>query len=370
MTHVGQKLSYAFFAFLVFGLPLWALAEEDSIAALGKPSGDVTQLKPVPKELDSPPMAMPERQSPLQGDNILLDDLQRLTSPKIGEYWIGVQCTEILPPLRTHLSLEEKQGMLIEWVMPESPADQAGVEQYDVFLKLNDKMVGSLTDIVKIVEESQDKEIVVAAIRRGKPIELKIIPVKRPDNVRVTAPLRERMFRSVQPGVIIEGLKPGMPFEQLPPQDVPEEVQNMLERIQKQMEEQMRQLPETGSFHFEIPNDRSLERLFRFGSTPPNSNTVQIMIEPANEDRDASLTVRKNEQEWTVAKFSDLPEDVQKEVAEILKNTVDGQDVGDWIATQMADNRRVTFSVTTSNNVTGTTKTEEHSEIQSNPDAQ
>jgi hypothetical protein len=49
---------------------------------------------------------------------------------------------------------------------------------------------------------------------------------------------------------------------------------------------------------------------------------------------------------------------VQKEVAEVLENTVNGQDVGDWIAEQMANNRRVTFSVSVSDNASETQQKE------------
>jgi hypothetical protein len=51
-----------------------------------------------------------------------------------------------------------------------------------------------------------------------------------------------------------------------------------------------------------------------------------------------------------VSQFEDLPESVQEDVADILKTTVDGKDVAEWIAEQMKSNRRMTFSVTVSGN--------------------
>ena len=346
MKQVTQKILKTFLAVFFLSAPGMVLSDDNSL--VGPPpayEGTVTHLKPVPEGQDGHQIIAPN----VAGKTLLFD--RGTPMPQVtSDYWIGVQCTEILPPLRAHLNLEEKRGVLIEWVMPESPADKAGVKQYDVFLTLNGKPVGGITEIIKIVEDTKDKELVVSAIRKGKPIELKITPEKRPDDAKVTPLIQERVLRSVQPGVIIEGLGPGVQMRQYPSQELPEDIQKMFEEIQKRLQEQT-----------QLPLDANFERGlggFNIGEILSGANTVQITIEPAHGDVAASLTVRKNGKAWSVGKFADLPEDVQQEVAEILKNTVDGKDVGDWIAEQMAENRRVTFSVSVSKNVEEAESTE------------
>ena len=335
MKHVGLFFRVVSLAVLVL-VPVVSFAQEYTPV----PQQPYTQIKPVPPGQEQRPRLEQRPQ-----DYTLLNDLH--VQPKISDYWIGVQCTEILPPLRSHLQLEEKQGMLVEWIMPDSPADKAGVEQYDVFLKVNASPVTSVVDIIKVVEEVKDGVLTVSAIRKGKPIELKITPEKRPQVTpnmpntpqRSEMP-RQHIFRSLQPGVIIEEFGSG------DQQEMPEQMRQLLDQIHKQIEEQMGNLPESNGFRFEMAP--GINPMLNFGTLGVGANTMQISIEPAHGDQEGSLTVRKNNQTWSVAKFSDLPENVQKEVAEVLENTVNGQDVGDWIAEQMANNRRVTFSVSTS----------------------
>ena len=316
-----------------------AFAEDNKL--IPQQPNPYTQIKPEPAL---------EQMTLNEGSNqtLLADPSQMERLAPVSEYWIGVQCGEIIPALRYHLNLDEQTGMLVEQVVPESPAAKCGVEQYDVVLAVNGKPVKAIEDIIKMVEEVKDGELTLSAIRKGKPTELKVTPEKRPDSAKLPAmPPRQRMFRSFEPGVMIEEeMTPGS-------NQIPDGLRQMMEQMQKQMEEQMRNLPESGRFRIEsmpgLPPGMSpgLGQLQIFGG-PAATNTIQISIEPARGDAEATLTVRKNGQTWSVSQFSDLPESVQKDVAEVLENTVDGKDIAEWIADQMKSNRRMTFSVTVS----------------------
>ena len=307
-----------------------------------------TQIKPEsPRELGD----VLNRFGPESQDKTLLADpsqMERLA--QVSEYWIGVQCGEIMQALRYHLNLDEQEGMLVEQVVSESPAAKCGVEQYDVILTVNGKPVKAIEDIIQAVGEVKDGELTMSTIRKGKPMELKVTPEKRPDSARIPAmPPRQRMFRSIEPGVMIEEeMTPGS-------NQIPDGLRQMMEQIQKQMEERMKNLSELEHFFrietipgSELPPGYDLQHHYAWPSTAPS--TIQISIEPARGDMEATLTVRKNGQTWSVSQFSDLPESVQKDVAEVLENTVDGKDVAGWIADQMKSNRRMTFSVSVSGN--------------------
>ena len=366
MKQVGQKIFTLTIVVTLMCLSGMAFAD-DNQPVPQPPSNSYTQIKPEPPQEQRPRTggygrygyvepgqgpSLPNRFGPESQDKTLLADpsqMERLAP--VSEYWIGVQCAEVMPALRYHLNLDEQEGMLVEQVVPESPAAKCGVEQYDVILAVNGKAVKAIEDIIKAVEEVQDGKLTMSTIRKGKPMELKVTPEKRPDSAKLPAmPPRQRMFRSLEPGVMIEEeMTPGS-------NPIPDGLRQMMEQMQKQMEEQMRNLPESGRFRIEtMPGfgqitPREPGQMPFFGGPAAASNTIQISIEPARGDVEATLTVRKNGQTWSVSQFSDLPESVQKDVADVLKNTVDGRDVAEWIADQMQSNRRITFSVTSADN--------------------
>jgi len=282
------------------------------------------------------------KEIPPISDNTLLDGKPdralRQTRPAFtSEYWLGMQCSPVVPPmLRAHLNLKEGEGVMVEWVVPDSPAAKGGVEQYDVILKLNDVAVANIGEIVKKVGEIKDHPITVTLIHRGKTTELKLTPEKRPNDINVMPPSQQNdSFRSVRPGIIFEG------------QDVPEEVQKMIEQMQKQMQQQMPRGQSPGRILALPPFDP--QQGFEYVS----ENTLQVTIEPNSDGKPGTLTVKKNGQTWSVGKFGDLPENMQKEVAEVLKSTVQEKNTGDWIAEQMAEGHRFSVSVSVVNDDAG-----------------
>jgi len=346
MKQVGQKFVVVAISVSLFCLSGVTFAGGNTPETPSYPS--FTQVKPeAPGKESTFPNMPPNR------ENVALLDhppLERNAPVMVSEYWIGVQCEEIMPALRSHLNLGEHEGMLVEGVMPDSPAAKSGVEQYDVILAVNGKPVQKIEDIIRTVDEVKDREMTISAIRKGKPLEIKVIPEKRPANAKLPAMPRQGFFRSFGPGMEWTP----MPSPNVQQQDLPD-MQRLMEQIQKQMEDQMKNLPESGRFRIEsLPGGFGDMQIF--GVPDAGTNTIQMTIDPAHGDREATLTVRKNGKTWSVSHFSDfsdLPDEVQRDVAGILENTVDGKDVTEWITEQMKNNRRMTFSVTTSGNAPG-----------------
>jgi len=337
MTNVGRS-----FFFLAIAAPLLCLAcvtfAEDGLPG-GYPS--YTQIKPTPPDLQRTYPALPPNR-----DQTLLSELPIERIGPMSAYWIGVQCAEVMPALSSHLNLAEHEGVLVEGVVPESPAAKAGVEQYDVILSVNGKPVAKIEDIISTVNEVKDAEMTISAIRKGQPVELKVTPEKRPDSAKLPVrPPRQGFFRSFGPGAMMEEWNPDSPDGA-----IPEDIRRMFEQLHKQMEDQMKNLPESGRFGMESLPDAFRDGMQVFGGTGAGTNTMQITIDPARDDGEATLTVRKNGQTWSVSQFSDLPEAVQKEMANVLAKTVDGKDVDQWVDEQMKSNRRLTFSVTVAGN--------------------
>jgi hypothetical protein len=95
--------------------------------------------------------------------------------PKV---WIGVRVTPVPAPLAAHIG---EQGVMIANIVKDSPADQAGLAQYDVVVGLADQDVNNPHDLISAVGAAPAGQAVrLNIIRKGQPQQLTITPVDRP----------------------------------------------------------------------------------------------------------------------------------------------------------------------------------------------
>jgi hypothetical protein len=89
--------------------------------------------------------------------------------------FFGVGTSDPPPVLVEQLKLTPRQGMVVDFVEPQSPAEQSGVKQYDVLLKFDDqKLINpeQLRALVRLKKPGDD--VKVSLIRQGQPMELVI----------------------------------------------------------------------------------------------------------------------------------------------------------------------------------------------------
>ncbi|MDR1960117.1 MAG: PDZ domain-containing protein [Planctomycetaceae bacterium] len=291
------------------------------------------------QESDSPNTVLEEQKSKTKIPKFftVIPEQVQLPLGQVSDYWVGIQCGVVPPLLKLHLNLGEQEGgVLVESVVADSPATRAGIESTDILLKIGDTSVGSVEDIMKKVDAVKETEQTVTVIKKGEKKELKLTPAKRPEYMAIPmTPPANGTFRSIQPGIIIEGF--GGPQQGVPQQEIPPEIQRLLEESRKQMEQ-----------HFGNDILRRFHGNIIPRFAPGNSGTVeqiQISIYPRQEDQPGGLTVKKNNQVWDVAKFEDLPKEVQESVKEILTPSTHGEETGKWIAEQIEAGRALEFSV-------------------------
>jgi hypothetical protein len=89
--------------------------------------------------------------------------------------WLGVSTSRVPPALRQHLKLKNKGvGLVVESVEPESPADQAGLEQFDILEKLDDQWIVNSEQFSVIVRmHKPGEEVTLSLIREGQPTTVK-----------------------------------------------------------------------------------------------------------------------------------------------------------------------------------------------------
>ncbi len=84
--------------------------------------------------------------------------------------WVGVYYQELTPDVAQHLGIEAEEGIIIMDVISDSPAEDAGLETYDVVTKVDDDPITSIDDFAnKISEQEVGDEIMLHIERAGEP---------------------------------------------------------------------------------------------------------------------------------------------------------------------------------------------------------
>jgi len=95
---------------------------------------------------------------------------------KVTRGWLGVSIQPVTPELAQSFNLEGEQGALVAEVLPDSPAEKAGIKPGDVVVEFNQRKISEMNELPRIV----------AATEVGKTVQLKVIRDKKPETVTVT----------------------------------------------------------------------------------------------------------------------------------------------------------------------------------------
>ncbi|MBQ6827381.1 MAG: PDZ domain-containing protein, partial [Thermoguttaceae bacterium] len=124
-----------------------------------------------------------------------------------SKYWIGATVEPTPELLVAQLPLNEGEGILLQYIVPDSPAAKAGLQRFDVVVKIDGAPIANASDVAKIVDKTGDKTVKVEFFRKGKLTETKLTPAERPQNdVRLVpfgAPNGGSRFQIVRPGLIV-----------------------------------------------------------------------------------------------------------------------------------------------------------------------
>lgn len=125
-------------------------------------------------------------------------------------YWIGLLGGDISPELRSHLQLKElkvNQGVIVREVVPESPAAEAGLQNFDILLRANGEPVAGMRELSQLVREvgPTKGQITLEIIRSGRQETVWVTPAERPADAALPRPglpipdLRQPGFREDPP---------------------------------------------------------------------------------------------------------------------------------------------------------------------------
>jgi hypothetical protein len=120
------------------------------IAAFGQTSPAPSEPPPGPP----PPPAAWERQAKL---------------PKVPVTFLGIETSEVPNVVSAQLGLTKGFGLVVDYVVSDSPAAAAGVQQNDIIKMLNDQILTESDQLAKLVRSySEGTDVTLTLLRKGK----------------------------------------------------------------------------------------------------------------------------------------------------------------------------------------------------------
>jgi len=161
--------------------------------------------------------------------------------------WLGVKPVGLTEQLAEYFRVKDGRGVLIGEVMPDSPAEKAGLQAGDIIVRLDDERVEDTVELrVSIEEHEEGDEVAVVVVRDGKEKTFRATLEESPENgslaltrklekwpdmmkkIRITCPSQDMPDKGMMDLYIEKGLDEG-------------ELEEMEERL-KMMEEELQRL--------------------------------------------------------------------------------------------------------------------------------
>lgn len=92
---------------------------------------------------------------------------QLVKGGKVQRAWMGIAIEDVSEEAAGLLHLKEKGGVLVRQVMPNAPAAQAGLENYDVIRKIDGQEVNNTRDLYKSMEKLSAGKVAEIQVLRG-----------------------------------------------------------------------------------------------------------------------------------------------------------------------------------------------------------
>ncbi|RDL44273.1 serine peptidase [Marinomonas piezotolerans] len=121
---------------------------------------------------------------------------------KVSRAWLGVLIQDVNNDLAESFDLDRPHGALVSRVMPDSPAEAAGLEPGDIIMKFNGKTIEHSSELPYLVGQlAADSTAKTVVFRNGKEKTISITLAKRPDDQSLAqnSPEQGRLGMSVAP---------------------------------------------------------------------------------------------------------------------------------------------------------------------------
>ena len=234
---------------------------------------------------------------PTVDGGLVVEEEKVIEEQRVTPFWIGVRGRNVDDPvLRTQFQLAGDMGVVVEDVVKESPASEAGLRQHDIVLRANGEPLQSMDQLRELVRSGNGKPIELLLLRLAKQEKLVIAPQKMPADM-----IEGREGRGFQPGNI-----------------------DLFQDLLQGEGNIIRMLP-NGGF--------GLNAQLQMNNALPNGYSVSITRQ---NNQPPQITVKKGDQTWTVVSDDDealqeLPEEIRGSVKRMMQgNIINFGDIEDW----------------------------------------
>ena len=115
---------------------------------------------------------------------------QLMESGTVVRGYLGVMIEDVTPALADGLDLKGRKGALITEVNKDTPAEEAGLEYYDVIVELNDDVIESANDLMsKVAAMKPETKVRLKVMRDGRAKKVTVILGTRPANGELASKL-------------------------------------------------------------------------------------------------------------------------------------------------------------------------------------
>lgn len=155
--------------------------------------------------------------------------------------YVGLVTSRVPSVLAAQIGLGEGFGLVVDDVLPDSPAKTAGLQQHDVLKLLNDQRLTDPNQLAALIRSfGKDTEISLTILRKSQEqkISVKIGEKQLPEPRAVFGDLQRKLgsFGLQFPDVEGGGLRDRMPGGQGPMQDQPRRFQERMRAFQQEMQ--------------------------------------------------------------------------------------------------------------------------------------
>lgn len=137
-------------------------------------------------------VALAEENNGLEGPIVQIgpaadNSLPKVDTPEADQtqepvYWIGIRGQGVNDPvLRTQLQLAEDMGVVVEDVVPDSPAAKADLRRHDIILRADGDAVNTMAILQEHVMKGKGQPMELLLLRLGKETTIQVTPEPRPE---------------------------------------------------------------------------------------------------------------------------------------------------------------------------------------------
>jgi len=113
--------------------------------------------------------------------------------------WLGVSIQEINQQLADYFKLKDTKGVVVVKVLPDSPAEEGGLEEGDVIRSFNKKEIKDLRSLLRMVGRAKvGSAVSIDLIRDGKHINIKVEIGERPSEIEKFGKVSEVSWRGLE----------------------------------------------------------------------------------------------------------------------------------------------------------------------------